>query len=248
MARTITPPSNFALRMAFICALLIGAVSFPEATLAQVYTVRDGVTEVYTRLAPDAFITGTLYAGDRFSRQQNTSANDWWGRCGGSAQLCGWVNSTSESGASLFISGGLQILFCSGSGYTQKGIELRRHLIATTGYCVNDYVPGKMYIPEVETGERVFMKTGLNGYLHGNHVLNIFSHPYTNLGLLTSNNELDWRYVTLDRNAMMMKLKGGPWGFMKRNLFPDQLPYRDKHTDGSPIYRTDFEGRNGVPR
>ena len=56
------------------------------------WKVQSSVSDVYVRSNPGGFMIGTLYANDSF-RWKQTNGSDFWGRAGGTAQMCGWVPS-----------------------------------------------------------------------------------------------------------------------------------------------------------
>ena len=96
---------------------------------------------------------GTLYADDSF-RWKQTNGGDFWGRCGGTAQIV-----------------------CSGSGVgsTATGVGSRQYLLANFAKCVNDYVPGVFFI-DSSSGSRVHIPAGLTANLYGNYDGTSFHH------------------------------------------------------------------------
>ena len=104
---------------------------------------------------------GTLFSDDSF-RWKQTNGSDFWGRCGGTAQMCGWVPST------YLTPGGSANIVCGGSGSTATGVGSRQYLLANFAKCVNDYVPGVFFI-DSSSGNRVHIPAGLTANLYGNY-------------------------------------------------------------------------------
>lgn len=204
--------------------LTLGIAAWPTAS-AQTYEVTSN--DVYIRAAPNGFSIGTLYDGDHFRRQQ-TSGAYYWGRCGGTAQMCGWVSTGSLT------PGGSVSIVCGGSGSTATGLSARHYLLDNYAKCVNDYVPGKWYIGG-DTPSGVDVSPGMTAHLYGNYDGNTFHHRITTTALNSSAN-LAWRWVSDSGEAVMVKQAGGPWAFIRRDKLPTQLLYKDGNT------RTDWQG------
>jgi hypothetical protein len=210
------------LSLAFGAALAVG---ISTTATAQTYVVT--AQDLYVRSNPQGFAIGTLYQGDSFRRQQ-TSGAYYWGRCGGTAQMCGWVSNGSLA------SGGSVSIVCGGSGSTATGIESRHHLLANWAKCVNDYVPGKWYLGG-DTPSNTEILPGMTAHLYGNYDGDTFHHQITTTALDSSAN-IAWRWVSDSGEAVMVKLEGGPWAFMRRDKLPTKLRYKDG------VFRTDWEG------
>jgi hypothetical protein len=193
--------------------------------LAQTYVVT--ANDVYIRSNPNGFAIGTLYSGDSFRRQQ-TSGAYYWGRCGGTAQMCGWVSNGSLT------SGGSVSITCGGSGSTATGIDSRHHLLANWAKCVNDYVPGQWYIGG-DTPNNVDINPGMTAHLYGNYDGTSFHHQITTVAL-DSTASLAWRWVSDSGEAVMVKQTNGPWAFIRRDKLPTTLKYKDG------VFRTDSQG------
>lgn len=105
------------------CVAVCAIVAIAANAAAQTYQlkVRSDVPDVYVRSNPGGFMIGTLYANDSF-RWKETNGSDFWGRAGGTAQLCGWVPSA------YLTPGGSANVVCSGSGSTATGIGSPRAL------------------------------------------------------------------------------------------------------------------------
>jgi hypothetical protein len=206
-------------------AVGVALMSFVSSASAQTYVVT--ANDLYIRSNPQGFAIGTLYSGDSFKRQQ-TSGAYYWGRCGGTAQMCGWVSNGSLA------SGGSVSITCGGSGSTATGIASRQHLLANWAKCVNDYVPGVMYVGG-DTPNNVNINAGMSAHLYGNYDGASFHHQITSVAL-TSTADLAWRWVSDSGEAVMVKQANGPWAFMRRDKLPSQLRYKDG------IDRTDAQG------
>src|SRR5690349_1863586 len=139
----------------FVLSLVL--VSGASAQTYQ-WKVRSDVSDVYVRSNPNGFMVGTLYADDSF-RWKQTNSSDFWGRAGGTAQLCGWVPSA------YLTPGGSANVVCGGSGSTATGIGSRQYLLATYAKCVNDYVPGAFFV-DSSSGSRVHIVSGLTAHLY----------------------------------------------------------------------------------
>jgi hypothetical protein len=204
-------------------AALFAAISSTAFTQTYVVTAND----LYVRAAPNGFAIGTLYSGDHFRRQQ-TSGAYYWGRCGGTAQMCGWVSNGSLA------SGGSVSIVCGGSGSMATGIEARHYLLANWAKCVNDYVPGKWYLGG-DTPNNVDINPGMTAHLYGNYDGTSFHHQITSVAL-DSSASLAWRWVSDSGEAVMVKQTNGPWAFIRRDKLPTQLRYKDG------VFRTDWQG------
>lgn len=198
----------------------------PRSVAAQTYTVT--AQDLYIRAAPNGFAIGTLFYGNSFKRYQTGSLGYYWGRCGGNAQMCGWVSSA------WLTSGGTVNLTCSGSGSTATGLSARHYLLDNYAKCVNDYVPGKWYIGG-DTPNNVDILPGMTAHLYGNYDGNTFHNQLTTTAL-DSSAPLAWRWVSDSGEAVMVKLTDGPWAFMRRDKLPNTLRYKDGN------YRTDWQG------
>jgi hypothetical protein len=209
--------------------VIVFAALIPVAS-AETYQwkVRSDVSDVYVRSNPGGFMIGTLYANDSF-RWKQTNGGDFWGRCGGTAQMCGWVPSA------YLTPGGTANVVCSGSGSTATGIQSRQYLLATLAKCVNDYVPGVFFI-DSSSGNRTHIVPGLTGHLYGNYDGTSFHHQITTTALDSSAN-LDWRWISDSGEAVVVKLENGPWAYMRRDKLPTSLPYKDGTS------RTDAQGQ-----
>src|SRR4029077_15246865 len=73
--------------------LVSAALTSVAAAQTYQWKVKSSVTDVYVRSNPGGFMIGTLFSDDSF-RWKQTNGSDFWGRCGGTAQMCGWVPST----------------------------------------------------------------------------------------------------------------------------------------------------------
>src|SRR4029079_14445130 len=137
----IRPRSATMRKAVWIAVGLLILVVFTSITSAQTYQwkVKSTVSDVYVRSNPGGFMIGTLYGDDSF-RWKQTNGSDFWGRCGGTAQMCGWVASD------YLTPGGSATIVCSGSGSTATGVGSRHYLLANFAKCVNDYVPGVFFI------------------------------------------------------------------------------------------------------
>ena len=197
------------------------------STRAQTYQwkVKSSVSDVYVRSNPNGFMIGTLYANDSF-RWKQTNGGDFWGRCGGTAQMCGWVPSE------YFTPGGSADVVCGGSGSTATGTGSRQYLLANYAKCVNDYVPGVFFI-DSSSGNRVHIPAGLTAHLYGNYDGSSFHHQITTTAL-DSTAKLDWRWVSDSGEAVVVKLENGPWAFMRRDKLPNSLPYKDGNSRTDP--------------
>jgi hypothetical protein len=206
--------------------VLITLALLPAAS-AQTYVV--AATDLYVRSAPGGFMIGTLYSGDHFRRQQSTGDGLWfWGRAGGTAQKCGWVQSAYLN------SGGTVTTVCGGSGSTATGIAARQFLLANWAKCVNDYVPGVIYVGG-DSGSRTQINAGQTAHLYGNYDGTSFHHQITTTAL-DSSATIDWRWISDSGEAIVVKLADGPWAFMRRDKLPTQLRYKDG------VFRTDAQG------
>jgi hypothetical protein len=183
---------------------------------AQTYTVT--AVDVYVRAAPGGFMIGTLYNGDHFRKQQSNSGY-YWGRAGGTAQICGWVDAGSLT------PGGTVNTTCGGSGSTATGQAARDFLLANWARRVNDYIPGVFYVGG-DSGSRTHIVSGLSAHLYGNYDGVSFHHQITTTALTSSAN-LDWRWISDSDEAVVVKLENGPWAFMRRDKLPTNLPYKD---------------------
>ncbi len=155
---------RFTLRVVFLCAFLLSGLSFAlqaradEPYYGTVWAVKPG-SSVYIRLSPETFFLGTLHASEHFKLQRTYGAYRF-GRCGGQAQRCGWV----VGGPDYWEAGGSISAWCSGSGSTSSGITLRRELLSTEAYCVNDYVYGVFFADQNDQnsqGTYLQMKPGM---------------------------------------------------------------------------------------
>jgi hypothetical protein len=171
---------------------------------------------------------GTLYANDSF-RWKQTNGSDFWGRAGGTAQMCGWVPSA------YLTPGGSATVVCGGSGSTATGVGSRQYLLANFAKCVNDYVPGVFFIDN-SSGSRVHINSGETAHLYGNYDGTTFHHQITTTALDSSAN-LDWRWISDSGEAVVVKLENGPWAFIRRDKLPTQLRYKDD------VFRTDSQGQ-----
>ena len=216
-------------QVARIAVVFIVFAAFTSVANAQTFQwkVRSDVTDVYVRSNPGGFMIGTLYANDSF-RWKQTNGGDFWGRCGGTAQMCGWVPSA------YLTPGGTANVVCSGSGSTATGIGSRQYLLATLAKCVNDYVPGVFFI-DSSSGNRTHIPAGLTANLYGNYDGTSFHHQI--LGPLDSSANLDWRWISDSGEAVVVKLENGPWAYMRRDKLPTSLPYKDG------VSRTDAQGQ-----
>lgn len=205
------------------CCLLVAG----EATNASAQTYTVTAQDVYIRAAPNGFSIGTLFSGNLFKRY-SSSGGYYWGRCGGNAQMCGWVSSGSLT------QGGTVNLTCSGSGSTATGLAARHYLLDNYAKCVNDYVPGKWYIGG-DTPNNVDILPGMTAHLYGNYNGTSFHNQLTTVAL-DSSAQLAWRWVSDSGEAVMVKQTNGPWAFMRRDKLPAQLLYKDGNT------RTDWQG------
>jgi hypothetical protein len=205
--------------------VLLSAVAAQVSAQTYVVTAND----LYVRAAPGGFAIGTLYQGDHFRRQQTSSNGLWyWGRCGGTAQMCGWVGNGSLN------QGGTVSITCSGSGSTATGLSARHHLLANWAKCVNDYVPGQWYIGG-DTPSTTQINAGMTAHLYGNYDGTSFHHQITTTAL-NSSAQLAWRWVSDSGEAVMVKQENGPWAFMRRDKLPTMLRYKDGN------FRTDNQG------
>jgi hypothetical protein len=205
------------------------SAALTSACAAQTYQwqVKSTVSDVYVRSNPGGFMIGTLYGDDSF-RWKQTNGADFWGRCGGTAQMCGWVPSD------YLTPGGSANIVCSGSGSTATGVASRQYLLANFAKCVNDYVPGVFFI-DSSSGNRVHIPAGLTANLYGNYDGTTFHHQIMT-GLDSSAN-LDWRWISDSGEAVVVKLENGPWAYMRRDKLPTSLPYKDG------VSRTDAQGQ-----
>jgi len=217
-------------KVVWIAAVGCVFAMFAASLNAQTYQwkVRSDVTDVYVRSNPGGFMIGTLYANDSF-RWKQTNGGDFWGRCGETAQMCGWVPSA------YLTPGGTANIVCSGSGSTATGIGSRQYLLATLAKCVNDYVPGVFFI-DSSSGNRVHIVAGLTAHLYGNYDGTSFHHQITTTALDSTAN-LDWRWISDSGEAVVVKLENGPWAYMRRDKLPTSLPYKDG------VSRTDAQGQ-----
>lgn len=207
------------------CALCL-VLTTASSAAAQTYTVT--AQDLYIRAAPNGFAIGTLFYGNAFKRQQTGSLGYYWGRCGGNAQMCGWVSSE------YLTSGGTVNITCSGSGSTATGLSARHYLLDNYAKCVNDYVPGKWYIGG-DTPNNVDIIAGQTAHLYGNYDGTSFHNQITTTAL-DSSAQLAWRWVSDSGEAVMVKQANGPWAFIRRDKLPNQLLYKDGNT------RTDWQG------
>src|SRR5262249_59086008 len=108
-------------KFVWIAAVVFVFAALASAASAQTFQwkVRSDVTDVYVRSNPGGFMIGTLYANDSF-RWKQTNGGDFWGRCGGTAQMCGSVPST------YLTPGGTANVGCSGSGSTAPANQSRQ--------------------------------------------------------------------------------------------------------------------------
>jgi hypothetical protein len=209
--------------------LAVGVALFAlSSTGASAQTYLVTANDVYIRSAPNAFAIGTLFQGNSFRRQQDGSLGYYWGRCGGNAQMCGWVSS------SYLTPGGSVSITCGGSGSTATGIGSRQHLLANWARCVNDYVPGVMYVGG-DTPNNVDINPGMTAHLYGNYDGTSFHNQLTTVAL-DSTASLAWRWVSDSGEAVMVKQTNGPWAFMRRDKLPNTLKYKDN------VFRTDSQG------
>ena len=205
---------------------LVLSLCCTQAALAQTYQVT--ANDVYIRAAPNGFSIGTLFLGNSFRRFQTGSLGYYWGRCGGNAQMCGWVSSASLT------PGGSVSIVCSGSGSTATGIDARHYLLAAHAKCVNDYVPGQWYIGG-DTPNNVDINPGQTAHLYGNYDGTSFHNQLTSVAL-DSSAQLAWRWVSDSGEAVMVKQTDGPWAFIRRDKLPNTLKYKDG------VFRTDWQG------
>jgi hypothetical protein len=207
--------------------LILAALTSVAAAQTYQWKVLSSVSDVYVRSNPGGFMIGTLYANDSF-RWKQTNGSDFWGRCGGTAQMCGWVPSA------YLTPGGTANIVCGGSGSTATGVGSRQYLLANFAKCVNDYVPGVFFI-DSSSGNRVHIPAGLTANLYGNYDGTSFHHEVVT-GLDSSAN-LDWRWISDSGEAVVVKLENGPWAFMRRDKLPTSMPYKDG------VSRTDAQGQ-----
>jgi hypothetical protein len=209
---------------------LLVSAALTSVAAAQTYQwkVKSSVSDVYVRSNPGGFMIGTLYANDSF-RWKQTNGGDFWGRCGGTAQMCGWVPST------YLTPGGTANLVCSGSGSTATGIGSRQYLLANFAKCVNDYVPGVFFI-DSSSGSGVRVVPGLTAHLYGNYDGTSFHHQITSTPIDNST-FLSWRWISDSGEAVVVKEDNGPWAFIRRDKLPTSLLYKDG------VSRTDAQGQ-----
>ncbi len=215
-----------------LCLTIGMLLSFAASASAQTYQwrVKLSVADLYIRTAPNGFMIGTLYGGDSF-RWKRTDNGYFYGFCGGTAQRCAWL------GSAYMEPGGSAQTTCSGNGSTAVGLEARHYLIDNYAKCVNDYVPGKWYLGG-DTGNRTKIVPGLTAHLYGNYRNGTFYHQITTTAL-DSSAIIDWRWVSDNGEAVVVKLKDGPWAYMRRDKLPTTLLYKDG------VYRTDYQGSGG---
>ncbi len=208
----------------FLALLTMAETEAFAQTQYVVESINNGTRSIYVRAGPREIAIGTLYSGSGFRKQQTSSQDSryWWGRAGGNAQLCGWIDS------SFLTPGGSTNITCGGSGVDAYGIPVRDWLLANLAKRINDYFATK-------PGNGTWLKSDGEGtnatanfYLYGNYDGTSFHNQYSTL--FPDDKFVLWRWIHKSGEAVMVRLTNdgeSVWGFMRRDKLRTYLPYAD---------------------
>lgn len=219
--------------LALALVMLTATVSYAGPSTPGFYRLYDSTDNLYVRSNPGGFVIGTLFGKNTPSISGKTISDGFylkstdgggglyvWGYAHGNADRCGWIdggylNPTRESGHTEPT--------CSQPKFVGSGQESRDHLLRYYAAEVNDCYPGPC---TGDPGKRVGVVGPNQPYrLYGNYSSTYgLRSEYVGISI-TSATILDWRYVTKDGRAVLVKVQNGPWGFIARAALPASLPH-----------------------
>lgn len=179
---------------------------------------------LYLRSGPQAFFVGTVYAGQGFYQQSysNSGANYLGGWAGGSN--CVWMDDNRDK---ITPAGTSTSTICAGLTPSGIGILSRQYLTDHFAAVSNDYIPGRVFIPDVDYGTPVKLRsaTGICGnFDSGKPGISGFRNcaNFT----LPAGTSVSWRWISKDGLAAAVHV-GSSWVFIYAPAIETPLIFAD---------------------